>query len=45
MFSNAQVRKVRNKAAGRVGDALLRYDRVTGTYRDANDDAQQDFGY
>jgi twinkle protein len=28
------VRKVRNKAAGRIGDALLRYDRATGTYAD-----------
>lgn len=28
------VRKVRNKAAGRIGDALLRYDRPTGTYAD-----------
>jgi hypothetical protein len=26
------VRKVRNKAAGKVGDAVLLYDRVTGTY-------------
>lgn len=28
------VRKVRNKAAGRIGDALLRYDRSNGCYYD-----------
>ncbi len=28
------VRKVRNKLAGRIGDALLRYDRATGCYVD-----------
>lgn len=28
------VRKVRNKAAGKVGDAVLFYDRLTGRYKD-----------
>lgn len=28
------VRKVRNKAAGTIGEALLRYDRTTGRYED-----------
>ncbi|KAG0492530.1 hypothetical protein HPP92_005928 [Vanilla planifolia] len=28
------IRKVRNKVAGRIGDALLSYDRVTGLYHD-----------
>lgn len=28
------VRKVRNKAAGTIGEALLRYDRATGRYED-----------
>lgn len=28
------VRKMRNKAAGRIGDALLRYERSTGRYAD-----------
>ena len=28
------VRKVRNKAAGNIGEALLRYDRSSGTYED-----------
>eukprot|EP00850_Spirogloea_muscicola_P005179 SM000023S07635 [mRNA] locus=s23:652603:658904:+ [translate_table: standard] len=28
------VRKVRNKAAGTIGDAILRYDRVNGRYHD-----------
>jgi twinkle protein len=28
------VRKVRNKAAGRVGDCVLQYDRSSGVYRD-----------
>lgn len=28
------VRKMRNKAAGRIGDAWLRYDRATGRYED-----------
>ena len=31
------VRKVRNKAAGRIGDALLRYDRANGCYYDYYD--------
>lgn len=31
------VRKVRNKAAGTIGDAVLRYDRVTGRYYDVDD--------
>jgi twinkle protein len=28
------VRKVRNKAAGKVGDCVLQYDRSAGVYRD-----------
>lgn len=31
------VRKVRNKAAGTIGDAFLTYDRVTGVYKDCVD--------
>ncbi|CAA7014244.1 unnamed protein product [Microthlaspi erraticum] len=30
------VRKVRNKVAGQIGDAYLRYDRATGVYSDCN---------
>eukprot|EP00249_Psilotum_nudum_P007111 c20312_g1_i1 orf=569-2530(-) len=30
------VRKIRNKAAGTIGDAFLSYDRVTGEYKDCN---------
>lgn len=31
------VRKVRNKVAGRIGNALLSYDRITGMFHDVND--------
>lgn len=36
------IRKVRNKAAGRVGDAVLKYDRVSGRYKDIADDSSED---
>lgn len=35
------VRKMRNKAAGRIGDGLLRYDRATGTYADEGGGAHE----
>jgi len=31
------VRKVRNKAAGTIGEATLRYNRVTGDYEDVRE--------
>jgi len=32
---NILIRKVRNKAAGKIGESILKYDRVTGRYERA----------